>query len=230
MYEDYHCTGCTHSDNSSSGPTKGYVEALEHRLQVTENVLLNLLSYTSDTELSSLFSQDIAYVPVARPEKKGVEDWSQFPLDTAENIRKWQHACANQEISPSAGQSTEPDHSSMAPPGQCGLKRKTPEDFGNQSRIHRPKSPVSGLSEAQPEEARLFSTPAEFGPSQAHSHPHSQCAYQANIPASCSSETVSAALGANKLSFFNFEEGPAVQVRSSWSGAPSLSFQEQFLW
>ncbi|KAJ5219217.1 uncharacterized protein N7498_001316 [Penicillium cinerascens] len=88
---------CDWPEQLRRGPAKGYVEALEHRLQVTESVLLRLLSQVSDPELSHIFPEDsllgdtgTGYAPLARLEKKGVEEWSQFPLDSAENIRKWQ--------------------------------------------------------------------------------------------------------------------------------------------
>ncbi|KAJ5586885.1 uncharacterized protein N7459_002650 [Penicillium hispanicum] len=91
--------------NSKNGPPKGYFEALEKRLQMTENVLLQLLSQVPDAQLSSTFPEaavstnatDSADKPLTRLQKKGIEEWAQFPLDTAHNIRKWQHTCMGQE-------------------------------------------------------------------------------------------------------------------------------------
>jgi hypothetical protein len=73
---------------------------LENRLQLTESILLNLLPHISDEQLSLAIphresSQDhgAGYVPFPRLEKRGIETWSQFPLDTSHGIRRWQQAC-----------------------------------------------------------------------------------------------------------------------------------------
>lgn len=91
---------CNWPEQLRRGPEKGYAEALENRLQLTESILLNLLPHLSDELLSLAIphresSQDhgAAYVPFPRLEKRGIETWSQFPLDTSHGIRRWQQAC-----------------------------------------------------------------------------------------------------------------------------------------
>lgn len=91
---------CNWPEQLRRGPEKGYAEALENRLQLTESILLNLLPYVSDEQLSAAIprreSSD-TYVPFPRLEKRGMESWSQFPLDTSHGIRRWQQACTRSE-------------------------------------------------------------------------------------------------------------------------------------
>jgi len=93
---------CNWPEQLRRGPEKGYAEALENRLQLTESILLNLLPHVSDEQLSLAIShressQDhgTAYVPFPRLEKRGIETWSQFPLDTSHGVRRWQQACTD---------------------------------------------------------------------------------------------------------------------------------------
>ncbi|KAJ5964201.1 uncharacterized protein N7479_004077 [Penicillium vulpinum] len=92
---------CNWPEQLRRGPEKGYAEALENRLQLTENILLSLLPHVSDEQLSAAIarresSQDHGtgtYVPFARLERRGIESWWRFPLDTSDGIRRWQQAC-----------------------------------------------------------------------------------------------------------------------------------------
>lgn len=91
---------CNWPEQLRRGPEKGYAEALENRLQLTESILLNLLPHVSDEQLSAAIPRresSGAYVPFPRLEKRGVEGWSQFPLDTSRGIRRWQQACTEPE-------------------------------------------------------------------------------------------------------------------------------------
>ncbi|KAJ5374123.1 hypothetical protein N7517_006129 [Penicillium concentricum] len=95
---------CNWPEQLRRGPEKGYAEALENRLKLTESILLNLLPHVSDEQLSAAIPrreiQDHGtgtYVPFPRLEKRGIESWSQFPLDTSHGIRKWQQACTEPE-------------------------------------------------------------------------------------------------------------------------------------
>ncbi|KAJ5824026.1 hypothetical protein N7447_006366 [Penicillium robsamsonii] len=92
---------CNWPEQLRRGPEKGYVEALENRLKLTESILLDLLPHVSDEQLSAAIprrenSQDHGtgtYMPFPRLAKRGIESWSQFPLDTSHGIRGWQQAC-----------------------------------------------------------------------------------------------------------------------------------------
>lgn len=96
---------CNWPEQLRRGPEKGYTEALENRLQLTESILLNLLPHVSDEQLSAAIppresSRGHAagtYVPFPRLEKGGIDTWSQFPLDTSHGIRRWQKACTEPE-------------------------------------------------------------------------------------------------------------------------------------
>lgn len=61
---------------------------------------MNLLPHVSDEQLSAAIPRRESsgtYVPFPRLEKRGVESWSQFPLDTSHGIRRWQQACTEPE-------------------------------------------------------------------------------------------------------------------------------------
>jgi hypothetical protein len=110
------------------GPAKGYIEGLEHRLRETESLLLQLLpvvaedyleAVTTDHEGSPSRNTTTPRRPMLN-NKTGVEYWEQYPLDSLENIRRWQQDCAegrssyrnsaqsSQERLPSANLDTDP--------------------------------------------------------------------------------------------------------------------------
>jgi hypothetical protein len=89
------------------GPAKGYIEGLEHRLRETESLLLQLLpvvdedyleAVTTDYEGSPSRSTTTPRRPMLN-NKTGVEYWEQYPLDSLENIRRWQQDCSEGRLS-----------------------------------------------------------------------------------------------------------------------------------
>ena len=90
---------CNWPEQLRRGPEKGYAEALENRLQLTESILLNLLPHISDEQLSAAIPRGSGgtHVPFPRLEKRGIENWSHFPLDSPQGIRRWQQACTESE-------------------------------------------------------------------------------------------------------------------------------------
>ncbi|KIX99361.1 uncharacterized protein Z520_04937 [Fonsecaea multimorphosa CBS 102226] len=101
------------------GPAKGYIEGLEHRLHEAESLLLALLPIISTEQLKcatdslsaspstnlnilGLKTRDspspgphtMRSSPPVLNKKTGIEYWESFPLDTVDNIRKWQEDCA----------------------------------------------------------------------------------------------------------------------------------------
>jgi len=85
-----------------SGPAKGYIEGLEHRLRETESLLLQVLpvvpkdyleAVIMETEESSSRSNTTPRRPMLN-NKTGIEYWEQFPLDSIDNIRRWQQDCS----------------------------------------------------------------------------------------------------------------------------------------
>ncbi|KIV86336.1 hypothetical protein PV11_01953 [Exophiala sideris] len=109
---------CTWPEQRKRGPAKGYIEGLEHRLHEAESLILALLpvitteqlnsaaetlnSTASSADIMGLKSRDsqspgprnVRSSPPTLNKKTGIEYWEAFPLDTAENIRKWQQDCA----------------------------------------------------------------------------------------------------------------------------------------
>lgn len=95
-----------------SGPAKGYIEGLEHRLHEAETLLLQVLPLIPSDQLASAASaaNDVSQHGVSRDspdrpnnnrssppvlnKKTGIDYWENFPLDSVDNIRRWQADCA----------------------------------------------------------------------------------------------------------------------------------------
>jgi hypothetical protein len=113
------------------GPAKGYIEGLEHRLHEAESLLLALLPIISTEQLKcatdiltdgistgvpGLKTRDsqspgphaIRSSPPVLNKKTGIEYWESFPLDSVDNIRKWQKDCLAH-----SGHSNAQTHSSL---------------------------------------------------------------------------------------------------------------------
>ncbi|KAL7816677.1 hypothetical protein V8C26DRAFT_400205 [Trichoderma gracile] len=90
------------------GPAKGYIEALEHRLAVTEAVLLQLLQVSDDSLLQDAFKHEpakradvLSAAAIAtttttdaagriEAKKTGtIAHWDSFPLNTADDVKRW---------------------------------------------------------------------------------------------------------------------------------------------
>jgi hypothetical protein len=94
--------------NFCRGPAKGYIEGLEHRLHEAETLLLQLLPLVTPDQLSTATNLVISNneamdspdhygsrsSPPVLNKKTGIEYWENFPLDTVENVRRWQQDCA----------------------------------------------------------------------------------------------------------------------------------------
>lgn len=89
----------------ASGPPKQYTSALEARLFETENLLIVLLSQVSDAQLASGFhrldelrqlrfgfpgvTDDAEVLSYARKNKFEPGYWSEYPLLSVEDVRRW---------------------------------------------------------------------------------------------------------------------------------------------
>lgn len=144
------------------GLAKGYVEALEHRLAATEQILLNLMAVVGDDAVESAFrggsmlrdgasgATSAGHTGIASRAEVQKSDllatWQQFPLETAEHVRKW----AEHARRPAGGPSAE---------GFCGTSAHPtlPATFDNMDEFG--DSAVNNdLSGA--EEETLYSTPS----------------------------------------------------------------------
>ena len=207
------------------GPAKGYVEHLEHRLQVTEGVLLKILNGAiSDEQLEALFPGQkpyagTTYAPLERPDKRGIEHWSQFPLDSAADIRKWSHSVTGQGSAETGGidpsELSSPSVESQTP---RGTKRKEftngPDGHYGQGSGFMP----AGLKQRRTSQTTSVAPPAHQGMSQpprtfhwgmqADKHP----------------------LYIGSLESIDPVNYDGRKSNTSWHGAPSANFQSQFLW
>lgn len=223
------------AESTLSGPAKGYVEALEHRLQVTEGVLVKLLSQVPDAQLATTFPEgkvldhDVGtgYVPLARLEKKGIEEWSRFPLDTAPNIRTWQQVCMGQGAIESSNRTNEADRSFFNLQLERGVKRKF-TGSGHQDRELGVHVPSSRTTATLRESGQSASPPTALEQAPDPSSILTGHGLRTSLSAPGSEPPSSSNAGANEPT------GPkdlrSMQPESSWDGGPSLSFQRQFLW
>lgn len=173
-----------------------------------------------------------SYTPLARLEKKGVTNWSDLPLDTARNIRRWEEACTNQMTTPTNEQSIEEP---IQPPPKApnpiieeneplAKKRKYNSQFGNHLRYmavhpHHPtqKEPKS-LSPSPPQ----VPNPETIGILKDKTS-RSVCKGMFAGVWPLEREPIAHTLTRGELP-------PSKENPSSWEGAPSLNFQQQFLW
>lgn len=137
---------CNWPEQLRRGPEKGYAEALENRLQLTESILLNLLPHVSDEQLSAAIPRresSGSYVPFPRLEKRGMESWSQFPLDTSHGIRRWQQACTESERVGSEVQQEGSKRRRLQNKGSdCSVQMSTTTRDGNESINETPNRTV----------------------------------------------------------------------------------------
>lgn len=93
---------CTWPEQRKRGPSKGYIEALESRLNSAETLLLALLPSVDDrllehaTEKASGHGrndEDPRTSPVLLNKKTGADYWDEFPLNSTESVRRWQRDC-----------------------------------------------------------------------------------------------------------------------------------------
>ena len=101
------CVSLHPTNQRHRGPAKGYIEGLEHRLHEAETLLLQLLPVVTPDQLSAATATLATAGMRDSPEhmtgrssppvlnkKTGIDYWETFPLDTVENIRRWQADCA----------------------------------------------------------------------------------------------------------------------------------------
>ncbi|KAL5339363.1 hypothetical protein BJX70DRAFT_158387 [Aspergillus crustosus] len=112
-----HRRTCDWPEQLKRGPAKGYIEALEHRLQETENLLLGLLEQVSDSQLSEGIPHATAQL---RSGKRGneLEFWKRFPLRSVEEVRSWQEDC--RQSAPESDLVSMPNHDVVGLPTPDG--------------------------------------------------------------------------------------------------------------
>lgn len=208
---------------------------MEHRLQVTEGVLLRLLSQVSEAQLSNAFPKDgavshdggITYMPLARLERRGIDDWSQFPLDSAQNIRGWQHALIGQGKVISGTPPIKADQSPVQASQDGGVKRKFNEASGHHGSISVP-SPLSVTSRG------VYQQDDQPLPSPVATRPRLDQYWLSFESATQNAPMDERSQFSRALNLLDEPKEPEgvqpVQSNSNWEGAPSANFQQQFLW
>lgn len=203
---------------------------------MTENALLRLLSQVSNAQLLEAFPDyssfdgtgPCGYVPLARIERKGIVDWAQFPLNTADNIRKWQRGCVGQDATspshPVVG--SERSRSGSGCPG--GRKRKHSALEGSRNRTLGERVKFSGASDSLNGGESWSPSPTAFYRAQERPFVPEQAQKDPNINESGDYEVETADIGPHPPIWE--DKAITAQTSSSWDGAPSLNFQQRFLW
>jgi hypothetical protein len=197
--------------------------------------LLKLLSQVSNAQLleafphhSSFDGERATYMPLARIQKKGIEDWAQFPLDTADNIRKWQHVCIGQDATGPSQQVLGNEDSAIRPGSPSDRKQThlTLEESRNQS--FEEQSKFSGAPNPPPEREAWSSSPIALYPAPKRPFVHAEAQQTPNIVGKEPDGIETADTGVHPS--MHDDQALAAQTISSWDGAPSLNFQQRFLW
>ncbi|KAE8353150.1 hypothetical protein BDV28DRAFT_157257 [Aspergillus coremiiformis] len=226
-----HNRRCDWPEQLKRGPAKGYIESLEHRLHETENVLLQVLSRISDAQLSASIAQnkqqhrsrhsngDSLYCPFPRLGKRGAEYWKEFPLDTAHRIREWQYDClshVNQSLGPSTPSIPDMDTPEftegmiLESNDQRELSECSPSNISRPD-MYANRQDETGIS-LSPQSTSPLARHVAIGPGETQL-----------------TKTVRTVQTDTEL---DLAEGLSSipQEPNFWSGAPSIDFQQQFLW
>lgn len=203
---------------------------------MTENALLRLLLQVSDTQLVEAFpshgsvdsESPTGYTPLARIGKKGIDEWAQFPLNTADNVRKWQRVCTGQDATGPSQLVLREEQSLIHSDYLSDRKRKrlaleVSENRSLEEHVQSSDAPNSRRGC----EASSSSPIAPYRAQKQPRHP-AKAQRTPNIDGTELDETETVNIGAfprvrNAQPF-------TAQTGSSWDGAPSLEFQQRFLW
>jgi hypothetical protein len=92
---------------------------------------------TVTTDLSNVVSPDgNRATPPLLNKKTGIEYWEQYPLDTAESIRRWQDDCLrNHHSNSTTGRRTSPQHGIEFNPPQSRMSAKRSFDESQDSKM-----------------------------------------------------------------------------------------------
>jgi hypothetical protein len=216
-------------------------------------VLLKVLSHVPDAQLSASIAHDqqhrsrsgnmnLLYSPFPRLGKRGTEYWSKFPLDTAHNIREWQRDCLshgrsgpdNQRLGLTTRRSSEHKTGLQSP--RIDITRNTtlesrdphePSEYPSSDTsvvdMHTRQCEGSGVS-LSPKTISPLSRNGSIGAGEGRSGKAVQLSPRRSTVSQGTSYMPQPQPGAT--------EGPnsIPQAPNSWSGAPSINFQHQFLW
>lgn len=166
-------------------------------------------------------------MPLARIQKKGIEDWAQYPLDTADNIRKWQQVCISQDATGPSHEAIETEDSSIRAGSQAGRKRKHLTLEESRIRSFEEQSKFQGVVNPPYGHGTWPSSPITLHPAQKRPFVHVEAQPTPNIIRRATDELENIETVHPSLPD---DQALTAQTISSWDGAPSLNFQQRFLW
>ena len=197
--------------------------------------MLKVLSQIPDTQLASALSQDQSnsttgsgpYSPFLRLGKRGAEYWNGFPLDTAKHVREWQHDCLSQ------GQG------STSTGGVLGRVQSESSMNTQHAQSQDPNQAKVGVDDHDSLELVPKSAPHEVSHAETHAAPPAEASpllhlQQRNASTTQPRKRIRSTEREYRPLYQqhpNTPDGSHIsQDSSSWTGAPPITFQEQFLW
>lgn len=194
-------------------------------------MLLKVLSQFPDAQLASALSRDQfssanGYAPFSRLGKKGTEYWKKFPLETAENVREWQHDCSREMY----GSTDERDKVQFEP--------STITEISTNASQYEPNQSDSGAHGHYDDSLEFES---RIAPPEASHTVHMTASPPLRLQENASTgqsrkRQRSAGTSLNESCILNSPSQPlpveahTSQEPSLWTGAPPIKFQKQFLW
>ncbi|KAJ5808061.1 hypothetical protein N7474_009330 [Penicillium riverlandense] len=165
-------------------------------------------------------------MPFSRLSKEGMDHWSEYPLDTPYNVRQWQQACIGHYHEAAGPESPEvhSEHDAPREPKKRRLEIHDTRSFfpGNIQQGVESQDTSESCKKDEQATSRPIYQPATQKPSSEVQE------YQQTLRRALMEPSSSLSLdnGANI-----YPDTPqAIYTPTSWTGAPSLNFQRQFLW
>ncbi|QKX53457.1 uncharacterized protein TRUGW13939_00536 [Talaromyces rugulosus] len=239
---EYH-RQCAWPEQLKRGPAKGYIEALEGRLYETENVLLKLLSRLSQAQLSSMLSeneletgernqnQPDTHDSGSLSRQREVEYWKVNPLNSVDNIRRWEQECLDIRNKPDADNNNDAENNTTSTrrPRRTKSTTITSHD-GAVGLATNTKSPIG-----QDYLRDRFQEQQQTGPSRRHSEVGGDSQNNTETPPQLitTASPFDASIAENFGPVHHTKEYTSTARTpqlSAWEEAPSISFQKQFLW
>ncbi|PYH41413.1 Zn(II)2Cys6 transcription factor domain-containing protein [Aspergillus saccharolyticus JOP 1030-1] len=248
-----HNRRCDWPEQLKRGPAKGYIEALEHRLQETESLLLKFLSHMSDAQISSSMQEtqsDIhagmattrspppSYTPSSRSGKRGTEYWKQFPLNTVQDVRAWQQDCLSQEQRTVSGRnSTDRAITSVSDILNSRNSEPLPETSHELDDYRTTAAPRAELPPLTPYRGNVYTKPHEVNEPvkepiirlENHGETYKERDVEPH-PGPMFSAIQLPRISCSQSDHMRGHGLSTPQTPSLWRGAPSVSFQQQYLW
>lgn len=195
-------------------------------------MLLKLLSQASDQQLLAALPSDRttrlgrkrAYMPFSRLSKEGMDHWSEYPLDTPYNIRQWQQACVGREVADLESPEVRSENDEPREPKRRRTESHDERSFFSEDinqGVEYQGTPESCEKNKQATSRSIYQPITQKPLSEVQE-------YQQTLRRALMEPSKS--LNVENEANIHPDTSHAIYTPTSWTGAPSLNFQRQFLW